>query len=377
LAVSVNNSGGTLQGGTGGGVLTLDGHTVSLGILTGQFGGINGATLNNVQLGGSSADVVTLTDRSTFGIRNTVGLTVTNLGTLNLGNGGAGVTLNSLLTLQLIGGQLIFTPGTLQNGDGTFADRFATIQGGGTLNVPVISNGIIIANNASMPLVIARDVTDPNGLSVLRAIDGGTLTIDPATVNGQLLSIDHGSTLNGIGTIHVNDNVGNAGVVAPGLGAPGTLTIDGTYTQTSNFTSGTGVLDFLLGGGQAGQYSVLDVTEFALFDTGSIIEAEFFNGFDPSADCGPTFGVCDSFDVLHLTNGFIETNGAFGIAGLVFQLPLLPDGLSWEELDLNHRDLVLEVTGAAGTSPVPEPASLLLLCSGLLIGFGAKKYLRR
>jgi hypothetical protein len=357
-----------------GATLVLDGaHVTGGAILRGQVTAQNGATVNNVTFGDTlfGGGSLTLTGGSALGIQGTL----TNVANLTLGSGGAGATLSSV-------------GGTLVNGDGTLTD-VATIHGGGNLNVAIVNNGTIIADNPSVPLVISGNVTDPNGLSVLRATNGGTLTIDPATVNAQIVSIEAGSKLNGVGTINVNDNVANGGVLAPGLGAPGTLTINGTYTQSSNFTS-TGILDFALGGGQPGQYSQLGVSDFALFDAGSIIEADFFNGFDPSADCATVSGVCDTFDILHLKSGFIETNGAFGISGLNFQLPTLAAGLTWSEVDPNHQDIFLEITssggsggtggGGGGTTNTPEPPTVLLLGVGLIVlgsaAKSAKKWMR-
>ena len=133
------------------------------------------------------------------------------------------------------------------------------------------------------------------------------------------------------------------------------------------------------------------VNGFALFDAGSIIEAEFFDDFDPSADCTTTFGVCDTFDILHVTGGFIETGGLAGIAGLTFQLPVLPPGftwpgwpppsrrsrmrsrsrcsLAWLELDLNnqHHDLLFELEGSVSSSPTPEPGAGVLVACGLAV----------
>jgi hypothetical protein len=358
-----------------GAALVLDGaHVTGGAFFGGQLTAQNGATVNNMTFGnpfGFGRANITLTGGSALGIQGTL----TNVANLTLGSGGAGATLSSV-------------GGTLVNGDGTLTD-VATIHGGGNLNVAIVNNGTIIADNPSVPLVISGNVTDPNGLSVLRATNGGTLTIDPATVNAQIVSIEAGSKLNGVGTINVNDNVANGGVLAPGLGAPGTLTINGTYTQSSNFTS-TGILDFALGGGQPGQYSQLGVSDFALFDAGSIIQAEFFNNFNPSADCANVTGVCDTFDILHLMTGFIETNGAFGISGLNFQLPTLAAGLTWSEVDPNHQDILLEITssgssggtggGGGGTTNTPEPPTVLLLGVGLIVlgsaAKSAKKWMR-
>ncbi len=231
------------------GALVLDGaHVTGGAILRGQVTAQNGATVNNVTFGDPhfGGGSLTLTGGSALGIQGTL----TNVANLTLGSGAVGVTLSG--------------PGTLVNQGSAFSHD--TVDGGGTLNVPIVNNGFIVADNPSVPLVIAGNVTDPNGLSVLRATNGATLTIDPATVNAQIVSIEAGSKLNGVGTINVNDNVANGGVLAPGLGAPGTLTINGTYTQSSNFTS-TGILDFALGGGQPGQYSQLGVSDFARFRT--------------------------------------------------------------------------------------------------------------
>ena len=88
----------------------------------------------------------------------------------------------------------------------------------------------------------------------------------------------------------------NSGTVAPsgGAGGSGFLLINGFYTQTAG-----GAMDFTLGGGSN---SVLVENVFAEsianFQAGSVIDASFFAGFDPSSGCAATFGVCETFDIF-------------------------------------------------------------------------------
>jgi len=360
LAVNVTGSGvGTIVGGSGGtSTLVLDGATIDRNSLQGQFTAINGATLN----GGASFNNASLTSGSTLGIQGVVDV----FGSLTLANG---ATLNG--------------SGILLN-DGT-------VHGAGNLNVTMGNNGSIVADDPSGALVISGNVADPSNVGVLSATNGGTLAIngvtvnaqtvtvgggsvsnptgtlsmDAATVNARTVTIDAGSVLNGTGTLVAASEVVNFGTVAPGLDAPGLLTIDGVYAQI-----GSGALDFALGGDSLGQYSQLDLGGPAGFQTGNVIEAEFVDGFDPTVDCAGVTGVCETFDVLNVASG-----GAPSPLDFTFDLPTLTDGLSWSEVDSNN-ELLLEITssgessgggggGGGGGTNVPEPSSLPMLCMGL------------
>lgn len=375
ISVGVNNSGGiifTKPGGT----LTFDGINIGGGTVEGQIIAANGARLTNVSIGQTIADNTTLLS-GTLGIADTVGGVVLNNGVLTLGNGSTGATLLSLNTTQFIAGHLVITPGTIVNN--------GSILGGGNLDVPILNQGLIFASNPNVPLVLSGTISNPN----LTGSVGGTfftaLTLNNVTVNANSFGIKEG-TFNGVGTI-VIDQPGSAftnvgGKVTPGLDAPGTLSLIGNYSQTAitGSTPVPGSIDFLLGGGQSGQYSAFDISGFATFDQGSVLQAEFFNGFDPSADCPTAFGLCDTFDVLD-SSGLFRTGGFSLLGGdIVYDLPTLPVGLSWEEVQ-TPDDIELKIfgsSGGTGGSATPEPGSLLLFGTGLCgMGFLVRKRFTR
>ena len=108
-------------------------------------------------------------------------------------------------------------------------------------------------------------------------INGGVLQVDGSITSNTFVNY-HG-TLAGTGTI--NGNVVNRGKVMPG-DAPGTLTINGDYTQAH---SGTLLID--IAGTSAGQFSVLDVLGNANLD--GFLDPVLLNGFFPSVGDSFTF----------------------------------------------------------------------------------------
>jgi autotransporter-associated beta strand protein len=175
-----------------------------------------------------------------------------------------------------------------------------TINSGSSLEVPG-TNTLHVTGNASMnhsslnvdgSMSVGGNFVDPNshivvsGLfqiggnadlfsgSVLRITPGGIMTVGHATninagvmvsVNGVLQSpvvnVNHGGLLKGAGLII--GNVFNSGTVAPG-NSPGTLTIDGNYTQTRSGTlqieiASHRVFDRLIVSGTARLAGTLDV----------------------------------------------------------------------------------------------------------------------
>src|SRR5262249_42870873 len=136
------------------------------------------------------------------------------------------------------------------------------------------------------------------------------------------LSINEGA-LSGSGTI--NATVTNGGQVIPGgAGTPGTLMINGSYTQTA-----TGILDIDIGGTTGGtQYDQLAVSGAATL--GGTIDVAHINGFQPA------FG--NSFQVLT----FGSSSGNFA----TYNAPSLASGLFLDS-DFSASSLTLDIDRVA------------------------------
>ena len=102
----------------------------------------------------------------------------------------------------------------------------------------------------------------------LRATAGRTL-LNGVSLGGSTLTLN-GGTLSGVGTI--NASVVNAAEISPGA-SPGTITVNGNYTQTS-----AGVMKIELGGAPPGtQFDQLNVTGTASLD--GALNVSLINGF--------------------------------------------------------------------------------------------------
>ncbi len=162
---------------------------------------------------------------------------------------------------------------------------------------------------------------------------GGTLALT-GTFTGDLHVPDAG-TLTGTGT--VGGRVTSAGLVAPGS-SPGTLTIDGDYTQLA-----TGSLAIQITGLTPGsEYDRLAVTGDAAL-AGSL--AIILDGFSPSLG--------DSFAIMSIGGSLID-------AGYVLDFSQAPldGGLSWDDSGFAHNGTI---------NIIPEPGTLTLLALGGLV----------
>ena len=229
-----------------------------------------------------------------------------------------------------------------------------TIDGPGSKwTAQAVATGSSLAT--TVPVIRVGLVNNPGNLdNNLIVSNGGTIEIVPAAgsvLDTPVLEIIENGTLSGNGTI-IGDVLVSGGTVAPGL-SPGTLTIDGNYTQEVG-----SALVIEIAGLNPGEFDVLNILGAAIFDPGTTIDLDFTNGFAPTTGDVFEFLLADifasdmsliNFNVFGLETGFLFDTG-FTDAG-TFNMTALNDG----------------------ASTIPVPAAVWLFGSGLLGLIGVAK----
>jgi len=302
-----------LSGATTAASLTVAANSVFLNALT-----LNGATLSsagNLALDGPFTSSGTSSIGGTTGVRANAGLTVAANGTLTvtgttLVNFGS-ATLNS--TLQLSGGATLDNNSSLtinnasiptSSGSSVINRAGATINVTGssvtsTISVPVTNLGTVSVGSTAA-LSLFGGYTQTSGVT---ALSGGGIT------NNSSLNIN-GGLLTGTGVIGnggaAGVSVASGGTVSPGF-SPGTITVQGPYTQATG-----GTYNAEIGGLTAGtQYDQIKAASASLNGT---LNVSLINGFVPVAG--------NSFTIL---SGNAGLSGTFSTVNL----PGLPNGLNW------------------------------------------------
>jgi T5SS/PEP-CTERM-associated repeat protein len=374
------NSGLLHVGRTGTGTLNVDNATISL---TGQFAGgsLAGASLG-IGLGGGTG-TANLSNGALVRIDNAAGTSATGVtigggGNLPLGQGTLNMSGGSRIEVvgpARISGMTVGRDGsgTANVSGGSSVDLgYAAGQAGGVLQIGRNAGGsgtMTLAQSSSLAadlVLIARVLTDPTGAGTTAESGGsGALLVNSnSTVTANRLEIGSGGLLGGNGG-RIQASVVNAGTINPG-NSPGTLTIDGSYTNQggrvvleieSNGMGGfvtdqlvftqPGVLDF---GGLDILFAFLgDTDPLAFLASGGFELDTFLKAQDGQGNLVDLSSVVDE-QLLFSTTSFDARSGHFAITSFTFDA----------------------VNGATGLS-VPEPTAGSLLLIAALAGFATRR----
>jgi hypothetical protein len=339
-----------------------------------------GATLHNLGTINQSTsyqmtnDGTALNNSGTYNIKGNYNISngvsgtpiITNTGTFAKTEG-AGMSTVSGVLFDNKGGTVEVRTGTLslakveqlEAGSSTLTGGTWNVMGGSTLTISsgnniTVNQGNVTLSGAGSTFANINALATNEGSFTIK--NGSNFTTEGDFANSGNLTVGQGSTLDiktvGTGTLTntgtvsgsgsiIGSFVNNGGTIAPGS-SPGSLTIDGNYTQTG------GVLDFEIQNTNPGFFDQLFVTGNATI-TGSTFNISLWPGYNIKNN--DTFTLIDANGTLEVTNP--------NFTGLD---PVGPISFTWE-VDKTHNDLLLT---AHVTASVPEPATLFLLLGGLL-----------
>jgi hypothetical protein len=238
-----------------GGMIALDGGTVTAGILEGNFSS-NGGTIKDAQLGAVTTVTTigipfNLVAGSTLSLQDTVfnsgGVTLGSGSTVNGGGAATLVTNGSIDNpLPVSGNGATLVAMNVNNAGGTLLGSGA---GGLTLNGVLVTGGVLEGQFTTLNGTTFNNAQLGNTGGSFNLTDGSTLALQGTVTTGGAVTLGSGVTLTGNGTGTLNNfttitgngatltglNVNNVGTIT-GLGAG--ITLNGVSLDGGGLSSG-------------------------------------------------------------------------------------------------------------------------------------------
>ncbi len=333
------------------GVLTLSGTVSGAGAIIKQatgtliFSGASNTFSGGLQISNGTVQLASGNNRLPAGTVVTLGQAAsTNLGRLDLNGFNQEIAgLNSNVGTSTTGTNIITSTGaatlTISGGSNYL------LGSGSAQNSGVITGAIALVKKGSGTQALGGVNTYSGGTSV----QAGTLFVNGSITGSTAVGNNTANAILGgtgtVGTVSVTGTSGNSfyGSIDPGSAANSAGTL-----STGNLTTSAGAhLSIQLGGTTAGtQYDQVAVSGTASLLAGTVFDISFINPFTPVQG--------NVFDLVTTTAGFNSTT----ISSLVFNLPSLSAGLSYNEVLVNSGNtLELQV--------VPEPQAWASVISGI------------
>lgn len=378
------------------GTLQFNGANIVTNAANITLTGVNSKIVNQTGITDALRNFATNAATGTFALASSRNFTTagnfTNNGVLTVG-AGSKFNVNGNLTnfagTTLTGGTYNVT-GTLQFNGANIVKNAANITLSGAVSKIVdqtgttngLANFAVNAQTASFTLASGRNFTTAGAFTNAGAVkvSAGTAftvasgksytqvagtTTNSGTMSvsgGGVFAINTGSVFGNAGTFSGNLISGGTVNMGNALNLPGKLAVTGKYTQNS-----TGILAADIGGATAGtQFDQLNVT--GAVTLGGTLNLQLINSFVPTI--GSTF---DIMNFASSTGTFATINGTHINPSEHFAVTVNPTNVT---LSVVAGPSFGDDSFSTTASPSPEPASLLLMGSGLVGIFASRRRLK-